>query len=369
MKKVLYITNRLNSKNKNGAYICAKRNYEILKQKFNNELDCYLISSKTIIKKIINIFIFNRLDEITIADEKMILKKIEENNYEYLFFDGSNFGYCIKKVKQKFPKIKVITYCHDITYQLYNSLYSNSNKLLKFKYKKLMNNALINEKISFEKSDIIITLNKKDSKLLNKIYKKKSDIEIEMSIYNPLKNMKEKDMEIQNEKFKLLFVGVGTFLPNILGINFFIKDVLENIEVELIIVGKGTEKNKEYWEKLNSKVTVVGTVDNLKEYYDSVDAVIAPIFIGGGMKVKIVEALSYGKTIFGTKEAFEGYDLPFEKIGGICNNADEFALKINDYIKWWKENNRPKFNKESYDIFEEKYSYEASLEKFEQVFL
>lgn len=28
----------------------------------------------------------------------------------------------------------------------------------------------------------------------------------------------------------------------------------------------------------------------------------------------------YGKPIFGTHEAFAGYDLNFEKIGGLCNN-------------------------------------------------
>lgn len=41
------------------------------------------------------------------------------------------------------------------------------------------------------------------------------------------------------------------------------------------------------------------------------------------MKTKTAEALMYGKTIIGTKEAFEGYVLD-EKAMKLCSNAQEF---------------------------------------------
>ena len=179
--------------------------------------------------------------------------------------------------------------------------------------------------------------------------------------------MKEEN-KIENKEFKLLFVGVGTFLPNIQGIEFFIKNVIPYINVKLEIVGKNTELNKEKWERLNSKVEVKGTVDSLDNYYNEANAVIAPIFIGGGMKVKTAEALSYGKTIFGTTEAFEGYEVDYSKVGGLCNTVEEFIEVINNYIEWWKNNDKPTFNKYSYQIFKEKYSYEASLKSFKEIF-
>jgi hypothetical protein len=39
----------------------------------------------------------------------------------------------------------------------------------------------------------------------------------------------------------------------------------------------------------------------------------------------------YGKTIFGTDEAFEGYD-KLEKTNWICNTANDFIQKINEYF-------------------------------------
>ena len=86
------------------------------------------------------------------------------------------------------------------------------------------------------------------------------------------------------------------------------------------------------------------------------------------MKVKTTEALSYGKTIFGTTEAFEGYEVDYKKVGGLCNTTEEFIEAINKYIEWWKNNGKPAFNEYSYQIFKEKYSYEASMKKFKEIF-
>lgn len=55
----------------------------------------------------------------------------------------------------------------------------------------------------------------------------------------------------------------------------------------------------------------------MAEYIYNADFLIAPIFEGSGMKLKTAEALMYGKTVFGTTEAFEGYDVDYEQVGGL----------------------------------------------------
>ena len=44
------------------------------------------------------------------------------------------------------------------------------------------------------------------------------------------------------------------------------------------------------------------------------------------MKVKTCEALMFGKNIIGTKEAFEGYELDYQKVGAMCNTKEELSL-------------------------------------------
>lgn len=372
--KILFISNRLKKDNNSGGYLGSKRNLENMKTIFKGNIDIIDVIAKNNFFRAMDILFFNRLESSSIKMEKLILEKIKKNNYKIIFLDNSGFGYLAEKIRKNFPKIKIIVFCHDINYYFFQSILNdykkdkfNINSSLKIiKAKKEIYNAKINEIKSFKVADKIITLNERETNLLKEGFGYTSNIEIPVT-FSQNKNKYNFEVKINN-KMNILFIGTASLKPNLIGIEFFIKEVLSYIDVELCIIGKGMEKYKEKFEKLNSKVKVLGTVDSLDEYYLNANVVIAPIFSGGGMKVKTAEALSYGKTIFGTKEAFEGYEVDYDKVGGLCNTAEEFIEKINKYIKWWEENNKPKFNEYSETIFKEKYSYESSLEKFKKLF-
>lgn len=103
----------------------------------------------------------------------------------------------------------------------------------------------------------------------------------------------------------------------------FIHNVLPHTDMQLTVVGKGMKKlNID-----NSKVTIYDGVKSIASFYIDADFVIAPIVSGGGMKVKIAEAMMYGKKIVGTPEAFQGY----EKIpcSYICETYSDFVETIN----------------------------------------
>lgn len=54
-------------------------------------------------------------------------------------------------------------------------------------------------------------------------------------------------------------------------------------------------------------VEVVGALPSPRHFYESVDVSLAPLQIGGGMKVKVVESLLWGRPVFGTEFAAEGF--------------------------------------------------------------
>lgn len=355
--KLLFVSGSLDPSNKNGAYRVSKRNIENLSRIFfNKNMDVILShdfkdrTSKGVWNKYFNILFRKRLGKMTPKLEKMILEKIKINKYKIIFIDSSVFGYLVEKIKKRFPNVIVITFFHDVNKHLFSNM-GNKKKIKTCLLKKI---AIVNEKKVIENTDKIITLNKRDSNLIKKFYKRETNEIIPVTFLN-----EKKEFFYSKEKGKLLFVGVD-YLPNVEGIRFFIKNILEKLNYDLEIVGKGMEKYKKEFENLSKKVKVVGTVDDLSKYYTNSIAVVLPIFSGGGMKVKTAEALKYGKYLFGTKEAFEGYELNFEKVGGLCNTADEFIKKINS-TELSKKNNY------SFKIFEEKYSYEASIKKFKKL--
>lgn len=51
----------------------------------------------------------------------------------------------------------------------------------------------------------------------------------------------------------------------------------------------------------------VGFVNRIETFYDDIDAVVAPMLMGSGLKIKVAEALSMGRPVVGTRIAFEGF--------------------------------------------------------------
>ena len=112
-------------------------------------------------------------------------------------------------------------------------------------------------------------------------------------------------------------------------------------------------------------VEVIGDAPDLLPYFEAADIMILPIFKGGGMKVKTCESLMYGKNIIATDEAFVGYDVDYDRVGGKCNTAEDFIACLRDF----EHNPRPRFNAYSRQMFLEKYTEEAVEARFRTILL
>lgn len=63
---------------------------------------------------------------------------------------------------------------------------------------------------------------------------------------------------------------------------------------------------------------VIGKIDNIDDFYASVDIVINPMNSGTGLKIKTLEALSYGVAFIGTVSAFVGIPIK-QNIANVSN--------------------------------------------------
>ena len=177
------------------------------------------------------------------------------------------------------------------------------------------------------KANGVVCLNERDSNRLYELYGRKSDFLMPVSF----DDLFEQDKIMDKYQRKILFVG-SLFPPNQMSLEWFIQEVVPKLKnIQLSIVGKNFEKKKSEYE-MNMNVHVIGSVQDLAPYYYRYAAVVLPIKYGAGMKVKTAEAMMYGRRIFATDEALEGYDI--EGISGItrCNSSDEFANAINNYF-------------------------------------
>jgi len=360
MNDVLFISSQNIQNCYHGGSQCARRNYDAVINYFLGQVD-YLnlkeyYSNLNLKNKIIGKcrLILGCIHRICFRDEKKILDLAVK--HKYIFIEASIYGRLVKLIKKKFPQIQIITFFQNVEYEyakydFEHIKYGFLNKLL-HRY-----SIFRNEQWTCRYSDVIIALNQRDANLIKHYYKRNVDAIIPISL--PDKYIKHQAMNISDSPLGL-FLG-SNFFANVHGILWFVKNVLPFVNIRLQIIGKNMNKIDF---PQSDKLEVLGYVDNLEPYMQNADFMVFPIFEGSGMKVKTCEALMHGKNIIGTHEAFEGYDVNFEKVGACCETAEEFIEAINEFPKRFTY----KFNEYSRNVFLEKYSNEVTFKQFTNLF-
>jgi hypothetical protein len=347
MSKILYIGNNIRSI-KTGADSVNKRNIDFLERIFNEKLVIRELADKNTVGEKLNFYIGGLTKNI----EKDILEILSDPEFEYVFLSDSLLGRIAKKIKRKLKRnIKVITFYHNIEAHYAEEFIKTSG----FTHYPFYWAASFNESRTANYSDINIMLNNRDADELYKRYKIKTHTIIPVSYSDKFDANQTVEKKISPPVY--LFVGVA-FFANIEGVKWFIKNVLPFTPGTLKIIGKDMELHKT--ELQHEKVEVHGYVEDLAHHYYNSSLVIAPIFVGGGMKTKTAEALMYGKTIIGTQEAFQGY-LKDNASMVECNNA-------NDFIKVLCSQDFSPFNIVSRKSFENNYSNNIQFSKFKEIF-
>lgn len=111
----------------------------------------------------------------------------------------------------------------------------------------------------------------------------------------------------------ILFVGLLSYPPNARGLARFLTAVWPTVQAacpaaRLRVVGGGaSEVDRERWSRVPG-VELAGYVEHLTPEYAAAAFTIAPVYYGGGTKIKVVESLAYGRTIVVTPHALLGYE-------------------------------------------------------------
>lgn len=290
------------------------------------------------------------------SSEDYIVEMVAENKYDIVFLDRSLYGTLVDKIKRKDCNCKIWTFSHNLE----SNYFENKFKKYPILSKIICDKVKKSEEKTVRQSDCLFVLTERDAELNKRIYGTKARMCIPTSFED---RYCETSRVSDDETKQLLFIG-SMFGPNYDGIKWFVDNVMEELkEYTLTIVGKNFERKKNELQKSN--VIVVGTVDDLEAYYYANNIMVMPIFYGDGQKVKIAEAMMYGKTIIATDEALEGYSV--DDVKGIfrCNTADEFIQTIVELSSL----HRDEYRKSVRNKFMEEYSYSVILEKVREEFM
>lgn len=342
--KIIYISREPQSIKSGGSSVDS-RNLHTLMDIYgeNNIIIEYL--PKTSLKSVLSSMLTLSSYGVSKKQEKEIIEKYRKINCKLAFIEGSFCGKLVRKLSKH--GCRVIIHMHNVEKSLYQQKYKSQKSLIS-----LVRYWFIcyNESLSVKYASDIIALNNRDSEELYSIYNRRANLILPITFPQVVNDI---PTTINNNY--ILFVG-SDFFPNIEGISWFIKNVCPYISMNLKIVGGCCKNEAIISMKLPNNVTLEGYVDDIRSYYIKAAAVVCPIFSGSGMKTKTIEAMSYGKSIIGTSEAFMGIDCNYEKIGGLCNSATEFIEVINSKrFSFNNEYTKTLFNNEyTNDVFRQK---------------
>lgn len=143
----------------------------------------------------------------------------------------------------------------------------------------------------------------------------------------------------------MMMVGWFKYPPNIEGLSHFITDIYPKIRsvvpnVIFNIVGKmPDEKLRDICMKTEG-VNVLGFVENIEEQYEKCHCVVIPIYSGTGTSVKMVEAMSIGRSVVATSCGARGINSAFQsnKDYFLATSDDDFAQKVSYLLTHPKQN-------------------------------
>lgn len=278
----------------------------------------------------------------------IILKKlIKKEKFNIIFFDDCCNGFFIEYLKKRFPEMMFIVNYHNNEIKYYKNLFETNGIL----YYPLYRAAKRNQYKSIKYSDMNIFITKKDMEEI---------MPVNHNCFVIPATMEDKyipsNLEI-SEPYHLFF-GAG-FYANVDAAKRIISEIAPKTNEKIVIAGNGMDialKN----ETIPSNVTVLGFIDNVNNLFIGAKSFLAPITIGSGMKIKIIDALMRGKYVITTPFASIGY-ITSDKVFFISNSSEEM-ISCMESLK-----NTELFNQKSRELYEKYYNANCDEKYYEIV--
>jgi glycosyltransferase involved in cell wall biosynthesis len=133
----------------------------------------------------------------------------------------------------------------------------------------------------------------------------------------------------------VVFFGLLSYIPNVDGVIHFVNDIWPRIaeshpEARCKIIGGGPPPS--LLELAGLKVELTGFVDDLRPHLAAASVVVVPLRMGGGTRLKIVEAMAMGKAIVSTTLGAEGIDATTGRDLLIEDGSEAFANAVNSLL-------------------------------------
>jgi glycosyltransferase involved in cell wall biosynthesis len=258
-----------------------------------------------------------------------LLELLEENSYDAIQFESIYTAPYLSEVKQV-TKSLCVCRVHNIECELWKRLATHEKQLFKRSYLKLLTQRLRKFEIdALNRFDLLLPISalEKDKLTLLDINTPTYYVPYCLDVHTHEQEKHTLDVN------SIYHIGSMDWQPNLEGIHWFLDNCWEEITLSFpfLYFYLGGRNMPGYFHNLKIHgIEVIGEIENATDFHLEKNICIIPLQSGAGVRIKVLEAMSLGKTIISTPVGCEGIEVEDGKNILIANSAEEFivALKL-----------------------------------------
>lgn len=309
---------------KYGEVVILKHNLENTPLRLFKSL---FVSNPIYFSKYLSQAVFDKIDEV-----------VENGNFDIVHCDHSAIGQLGAYIKSKYG-IPVGLRLHNIEYMIWQRYADelkkgNWKEQLQYFYIKDQANLLkYEESILYPRMDVCFPITQNDFQLAKELSPEANLLLAQGGVDTE----KWKNNGIKKNRHEIVIATNYDWVHNVTGLLWFIENVMPKIlkvipHTKLKVTGTNPPEILKKYSHLN--VSVLGFVDDVVSEIAKSSLSISPLFVGSGIRIKILESLSVCTPVVSTSIAGEGISATEKEGLYIADDIEDFAQHCLDLLNY-----------------------------------
>lgn len=268
-------------------------------------------------------------------------------------FDSESFRACLKQTIWKWRagvaqleftwmaqyadacgKAKTVLVEHDITFDLQEQLLATGSEsgLARHELEGQLEKWRAFETDAWRRVDAVVTMSAKDAGVVKNANRV-------ATLANGVDTRRFSPGENEPERKRLLFIGSFAHLPNVLALDYFLREVFPLLPAGYklhVIAGSRPEYYLDFHrarvdlDLARAEIELEAFVSDVRPAYRRAEIVLAPLTASAGTNIKVLEAMAMGRAVVSTPAGINGLDLENGKNVIVAVSAREMADAIEE---------------------------------------
>ncbi len=304
-----------------------------------------------------------------------LIQLLQTQEFDLIQLEGVYLSQYVSVIR-KYSKAKIVLRTQNVEFKIWERE-ANSETFLKKKYLELMARRMKTYELNLlNLYDAIVPVSCSDGEIFKSVGCKipmqvcEHGVDTNAVVISSLNSLSsdcestigQTQDDKRTEEFSVFHIGSMDWRPNLLGLEWFLENcwpiILKEIpEAKLYLAGRNFPNS--WKKKIIQNVVMVGEVENAASFIQSKQVMICPLHAGSGIRVKLMEGMSFGKAIVSTTIGAEG--LPVENGKNIFIADDAFAFSNSVIQLLSKKELRNSFETEARKLAEQKFDYRVLI--------